>query len=368
MLNLLYILLIEVDYMKYKKGLIFIFLLLCFLSIAGVCASDAGDVNIQTGNGTVEDVVALGVDSDESDDAIASQEVDFNESDDAIASQEETGQDTVASSDENDELGMGVTFLGLQYFVNANKPGHTLTLASDYSMMAGGNTVSISNNITIDGNGHTLSGDNLHTIFSIDADGLNITLKNIIFKDGGQYDFDYDNERGGAISNPYSQTVLNIIHCEFRHNGAKVYGGAIYSVGNLSIVDSIFYKNVAESGNGGAVFCNAYMFINNTKFEGNEVRESDKLNEVINSIYSVFNYLGEHHAGADEYEKQIKVLEDEIADLENAYHNHHLSENEREAILNKYGISTSYYEWKTMVVDLINHRRCSLLFKRMHSL
>ncbi len=68
---------------KYKKSIIFIFLLVCFLSIAGVCASDTGDVNIQTGNDTIGDVVALDVDS--------------QENVDAVASQEEIDQDTVAA-------------------------------------------------------------------------------------------------------------------------------------------------------------------------------------------------------------------------------------------------------------------------------
>ena len=306
---------IWVDNMKYKKSLIFIFLFLCFLSIAGVCASDAGDVNIQTGNGTVEDVVALGVDSDESDDAIASQEVDFNESDDAIASQEvdfnesddaiasqeETGQDTVASSDENDELGMGVTFLGLQYYVNANKPGHTLNLASDYSMIAGGKTVSISNNITIDGKGHTLSGDNLHTIFEIGADGLDITFKNIIFKNGGAKAGSYTDERGGAILNPHPNTAITIINCVFNHNGVLFSGGAIYTNGNLTVLDSKFYKNIAETANGGAIFCRGYLLINNTEFEGNEVQKSTGFkNQILQMFGEKYYYDGEHHITHDD--------------------------------------------------------------------
>ena len=338
--------------MRFKKSIIFIFLVICFLSIVGVCANDTGEGDIQTGNGTLEDVVALDVNSHDNDDVVAL-DVNSHDNDDVVESQEETGHDTVASSDENDELSAATTFLALQGLVTANRPGHVLNLTLDFSMIVGGDTVKINKNITIDGHGHTLNGDNLKTIFSIDADGLNITLKNINFINGGTSDFDYDNEKGGAISNPYSNTVLNIINCGFSHNGAKKYGGAIYSMGNLSIVDSRFYRNVAESGNGGAVFCNAYMFINNTKFDNNVVKESSVLGNIINGVYSTINYLGEHNAGAEEYEKQIKVLETEIADLEYVYHNHHLSNKERDDILGKYGIYTTYYDWKERTAHLI---------------
>ena len=111
--------------MKYKKGLIFIFLLLCFLSIAGSWASDAGDGDIQTGNGTAGDVVALGVDCNENDDVVvASQEVDNNDvltvidgvSDNVVAVNPETRTTLESSTTANYTISKGPSDLRIVVF------------------------------------------------------------------------------------------------------------------------------------------------------------------------------------------------------------------------------------------------------------
>ena len=111
--------------MKYKKGLIFIFLLLCFLSIAGSWASDAGDGDIQTGNGTAGDVVALGVDCNENDDVVvASQEVDNNDvltvidgvSDNVVAVNPETSTTLESSTTANYTISKGPSDLRIVVF------------------------------------------------------------------------------------------------------------------------------------------------------------------------------------------------------------------------------------------------------------
>lgn len=313
--------------MRFKKRVIFIFLVLCFISIACVCASDAGDVNIQTGNDTLGDVVALDVDSQDNDDA-APQEVDAQGNEDAlgadsqvydgaVASQEEIGHDAVAVNDADDKLASNTaSFLALQGLVTANKPEHTLNLVQDFSMRLGGNTVLISKNITIDGNGHTINGDNLHSLFDVREDGLNITFKNIIFKNGGAKESIHLDERGGAILNPHPNTVLTIINCEFSHNGVIMAGGAIFTNGNLTILDSKFYKNVAESGNGGAIFCRGNLSINNTEFEGNEVQKADGfLDHILKLLGEKYYYNGEHHIKPDP--SRVQDSEKLIRDYQN---------------------------------------------------
>jgi predicted outer membrane repeat protein len=286
--------------MKYKKSIIFIFLVICFLSIAGVCASDAGDVNIQAGNDTIDDVVALDVDSQENDDAVASQDVVIQENYDVVASQEEISQDTVAVNDADDKLSSNNTlsFEALQGFLTHNQS--KLDLYQDFLMKYGDTTIKIKKNITIEGNGHTLNGDNRHRLFSIEEDGLNITFRNIIFKNGGAMEDTYSDDRGGVILNPHPHSVINIINCEFRHNGVSVAGGAIYTNGDLTILDSKFYKNVAMSGNGGAIFCRGNLLINNAEFEGNEVQKTDSvLDLVFQLLGEKYYYYGEYHKGPD---------------------------------------------------------------------
>ena len=340
--------------MKHKKGLIFIFLVICFLSIAGVCASDTGDMDIQTGNRTVEDVVALGVDSQDNDDAVASDEidgpemdevaalgVDSQDNDDAVASQEEIDQNTMAIS-ENDELASGSPFYILQSYVSFTGSGGELNLSDDFSMISGGETVKIEKSITINGNGHTLDGDNINRIFTIAEDGINVTFKNIIFKNGGTKEHKFTEDRGGAILNVYENTFITVINCEFRHNGVEKYGGAIFTNGNLTLVDSKFYKNIVEAGNGGAVFCHGNLFINNTEFEGNEVQKDDGILSTATQLFDEkYYYDGEHHQRPD-YDAVVKKLEDDLNNFThvcNLYLDGGMSANEFKNVLLQYGFT-----------------------------
>ena len=72
-------------------------------------------------------------------------------------------------------------------------------------------------NITINGNNHIIDANGKVRIFNIT--GKNVTLKNIIFKNG------YTDEYGGAIRNDKGQ--INIINCKFIGNNAKGNGNDI---------------------------------------------------------------------------------------------------------------------------------------------
>ena len=81
-------------------------------------------------------------------------------------------------------------------------------------------------NLVIDGGGNTIDGKNLTRIFVIT--GKNITLKNIIFKNGEMKD-SHDNSfniNGGAIRNN-SNSNLSFENCKFINNKSVIYGGAI---------------------------------------------------------------------------------------------------------------------------------------------
>ncbi|AWX31698.1 toll/interleukin-1 receptor domain-containing protein [Methanosphaera sp. BMS] len=72
-------------------------------------------------------------------------------------------------------------------------------------------------NITIEGNNHTIDANGKVRIFEIK--GKNVTLKNITFKNG------YANDFGGAIRNEEGQ--INLINCKFINNTAKENGNDI---------------------------------------------------------------------------------------------------------------------------------------------
>ena len=119
--------------------------------------------------------------------------------------------------------------------------------------------------LLIDGNNHIIDGKNKLPIFYIEAS--DVTLKNIIFKNGFSQDY------SGAITN-YSNG-LRIEHCQFMDNSTEnasdLYGGAIYNGenSNLTVERSIFKEN--DSDFGGAIFIdsNSRVKINNSVFELN---------------------------------------------------------------------------------------------------
>ena len=117
--------------------------------------------------------------------------------------------------------------------------------------------------LIIDGNGNTINGELSSIIFKIKAD--NVVLKNIIFKNVEWFKGD-----GSAIVN-YDNT-LKIENCTFEKNIGE-NGAAIYNeTGQITIIDSIFKKNVADyDADGGSIFnLDGNIYLDNCKFAGNE--------------------------------------------------------------------------------------------------
>ena len=105
--------------------------------------------------------------------------------------------------------------------------------------------------LIIDGNGHTIDGADQSRIFIIT--GKNITLKNIIFKNGYSHK-NYDNplnQHGGAIKINHNSKIT-IKNCEFINNTSEEDGGAINNNGELTITESTLNNNTARYG--GAIY------------------------------------------------------------------------------------------------------------------
>lgn len=137
-----------------------------------------------------------------------------------------------------------------------------LDLDGDYSGYA-----DISKNITINGHGYSIDGDG-GPIFNIASKDISVTFNDIIFGNGLS-------DGGGAIANTHRSSSLTIINCKFlKNNAEKLYadtggpGGAIYTLGELNISNSYFYKNYAPKS-GGAIYCENNLFVNNTTFSDN---------------------------------------------------------------------------------------------------
>lgn len=239
--------------MKYKKGLIFICLIICLFSIASVCASDEN---------ATDDVI--------------SQEMDIGE-DLQITQEEELSAAYLVN---------GSTFKDIQTAVNNAKNDDTIEISGNY--VGDGSEITINKKLHIVGkDGAVLDAKTSSGIFKINSD--NITIKNLKFINANNgravdgsfneygfsryYDYQcincsFNNNLGGAI---YGGTSIN---CTFINNTCFIYddlsedGGAICS-GNA--VDCTFINNHAKTW-GGAIYNDYYdpllvlncIFINNS--------------------------------------------------------------------------------------------------------
>lgn len=124
-------------------------------------------------------------------------------------------------------------------------------------------------NLVIDGKGKTINGNNKSRIFLIT--GKNITLKNIIFKNGhSANDFDEHINGGGALKITKNAS-LNLEDCTFLNNSSADDGGAILNNGNVTSKNSKFVDNHAKY-NGGAIINKNLMYMDNNIFNNNKSR------------------------------------------------------------------------------------------------
>ena len=127
--------------------------------------------------------------------------------------------------------------------------------------------ISINNDITLEGNGHSINGSGEASAFKI---GYNsVVIKDIFIVHSNEND-----GNGGAIY--CDGTKLSIVNCQFENNKANTCGGAIYSKnGCLNIFNSQFNQNSANGAKvaqceGGAIYCkDGLLNVVNSSFVGN---------------------------------------------------------------------------------------------------
>ena len=136
------------------------------------------------------------------------------------------------------------TFTDLKNLIDAASPKDTIKLEDDYtndgSITADG--ITISKAITIDGKGHTLDAKGSSRIFKINAE--NVTLKNIIFKNG-------HGNNGGAIQWMNTKGVAD--NCTFISCSAE-NGGSVYWNGENGMINTSTFDHSTATSNGGAIY------------------------------------------------------------------------------------------------------------------
>ena len=143
-------------------------------------------------------------------------------------------------------------------------------------------------NVTIDGQNHIIDAKGLSRIFYIM--GENITLKNIIFKNGKYWKNYFDNEMngGGAIYSIHDSS-FSIINCKFENNNSRNSGGAICNKGHIKLIRNTEFIGNYVLNKGGVIFNKIHpIFLEDCLFEKNS---SDVDGGVIYNIGSSLNLL-----------------------------------------------------------------------------
>ena len=173
-----------------------------------------------------------------------------------------------------------------------------ISLSGDITLTAA--LPQITTEITIEGNGFTISGNNRYRIFYNDGGAL--TIHNLTITNGyveGDLIRNADRDLENATANPIGGAIVNwqgtltISDSNFSDNLAEYDGGAIYNrEGILSIVNSVFSANLADSS-GGAIYnwqgtlsiVNSVFSANLADLSGGAIYDAGELS-IVNSAFS----------------------------------------------------------------------------------
>lgn len=166
-------------------------------------------------------------------------------------------------------------------YTNINLDSDIYITSSDFRHFSAGVKLG---DVTIDGCGHTIDGDEWVRPFAVYGHAI---LKNITFKNCGILQI-----HGGAVENMGECEIINckFIECESR------FGGAVSNFSRLKIKDSLFAKNRARNS-GGAIHNERIALIESSEFESNN---SDLFGGGINNEYRLTirdSYVHDNRAG-----------------------------------------------------------------------
>ena len=188
------------------------------------------------------------------------------------------------------EITMDDSFTSLAGKISRADEGSTLTLSHDYKYDAAKdsalvNGIEFGKTLTIDGQGHTLDGQNTARIFNFNDDTKDIILKNIKFVNAKS------DENGAAV---YANcNNIQVLNCTFEHNDATANGDALYLIANSAdISKSLFINNLGtasviylDSASQGAQFN-----IDNSIFVNNDASSVIKTDNV--DLTADYNWFG----------------------------------------------------------------------------
>ena len=146
--------------------------------------------------------------------------------------------------------------------------GGTVNIANGTYTGDGNKNINVDKSVTINGQNKsstTIDAENEGNVFNIKS-GATVTISNLTIKNGNATGY---SGSGGAI---YSEGDLNVINCAFKDNtaysGGSGYGGAIESLGTLTVTGSTFTGNEADYS-GAVDNYGGSLTVTNCTFTGN---------------------------------------------------------------------------------------------------
>ena len=197
----------------------------------------------------------------------------------------------------------------------------TIHLIRDFTLSA--KLPPITSEISIEGNGYTISGDNRFGIFEVDGGALtmrNLTLTEgsgskggaILLQNGGAAAVENVTFLmntaffGGAIATESVNDRLSVSNSSFLLNSAKIYGGAIMTEGgSVSISGSAFVDNWAQQYGGAIASASGRTAIANSTLSRNKAQKGGGIyvegGETTLTHLTLMNNMAERIVGAGIY-------------------------------------------------------------------
>ncbi len=171
----------------------------------------------------------------------------------------------------------------------------------------------ITSDITIEGNGHTISGANRFRIFDVDKG--NLTIKDLTLANGNAKDseggaillgykaaadarnviFENNSAKYGGAIHVGLDSELRISHSRFQGNAATYRGGAVNVQGLAEISHSVFSGNTAESDGGAILTTDQILRITNSTFVQNAADEGGAIYVDSSEVYLTHVTMIDNH-------------------------------------------------------------------------
>ena len=174
------------------------------------------------------------------------------------------------------EVFVSGSFTDLNDIISSSSSGDTISLSGDIIRQGSEltNGISISHDLTINGNGYTIDANHNGRIFNINADII-LTLNNITLANANTASY------GGVIFSSFNDITVEGNNVNFINNSADDGGAIAASMGNVAVSgDNINFINNRAVDTGGAIDStygsvgisgNNINFINNTADDGGAI-------------------------------------------------------------------------------------------------